>query len=379
MAILPFAEGPADESLDGREYLKEGITEGIRDELTRGLSSTPGIRVASRASVRILADSGADVRTLGRRLGVSTALEWTLRRSGSLVVVSAQLIRASDGRQLWAGAYERPLGELGTIPEDIRRSVAGALGLGGTDSAMAPRGATNDLVAYDLYLRGQFAYSKWTPAGLEEAAGLFRKAIARDSGFALAYAWLADATMRAWSGAPADQFLRVKPLVAKALELDSTLAFAHRMAGWIALWQDRDWAAAERHLSRALALDSSDVWNYHQYAAYLAATGRMEEGLAIARRATVIDPISSTTATEVGRHLYWNRQYAEAIAVLERALVVDTIWSQKMPIVLGRAYLALGRHDDAIGEFRHAGLQSSEGFEAPALIAHALGIAGRTH
>ncbi len=244
---------------------------------------------------------------------------------------------------------------------------------------MAPRGATNDMVAYDLYLRGRFAYGKWTPAGLEEAAGLFRRAIARDSGFALAYAWLADATMRAWSGAPADRLLRVKPLVAKALELDSTLAFAHRMAGWIAMWQDRDWAAAERHLSRALALDSSDVWNYHQYAAHLAATGRMEEGLAIARRATAIDPISSTTATLVGLHLYWNRNHAEAIAVLERALVVDTIWWQKMPIVLGRAYLALGRHDDAIREFRHAGLQSSEAFEAPALLAHAVGIAGRTH
>jgi tetratricopeptide (TPR) repeat protein len=168
-------------------------------------------------------------------------------------------------------------------------------------------------------------------------------------------------------------------MVAKALELDSTLALAHRMAGWIAMWQDRDWAAAERHLSRALALDSSDVPTYHQYAAYLAATGRMEEGLAIARRATAVDPVSSITASEVGLHLYWNRHYAEAIAVLERALVVDTIWWQKMPMVLGRAYLAVGRYDDAIREFRHAGLQSSEGFEAPALLAYALGISGRTH
>ena len=145
------------------------------------------------------------------------------------------------------------------------------------------------------------------------------------------------------------------------------------------MWQDRDWAAAERHLSRALALDSSDAATYHQYAAYLAATGRMEEGLAIARRATALDPVSSITATEVGLHLYWNRRYAEAIAVLERALVVDTIWWQKMPMVLGRAYLAVGRYDDAIREFRHAGLQTSEGFEAPALLAYALGISGRTH
>jgi tetratricopeptide (TPR) repeat protein len=185
--------------------------------------------------------------------------------------------------------------------------------------------------------------------------------------------------MRAWTGAPADRWERVKPMVAKALELDSTLALAHRMAGWIAMWQDRDWPAAERHLSRALALDSSDISTYYQYAAYLAATGRLEEGLATARRATAVDPVSSMTATEVGLHLYYNRRYDEAVAVLERALVVDTIWWQKMPIVLGRAYLAVGRYDDAIREFRRAGVQSSEGFEAPALLGYALGIAGRTH
>ncbi|HSE68806.1 MAG TPA: hypothetical protein VLB12_17565, partial [Gemmatimonadales bacterium] len=270
-------------------------------------------------------------------------------------------------------AYERPVGEVGAIPEQIRRAVVEALGFGGADSTMAPRGATTDLVAYDLYLRGGHAASH------DEAVDLFGKAIARDSGFALAYARLAELYMWSWTGAPVDRWDRAKPLAEKALELDSTLALAHRMAGWIAMWQDHDWSAAEGHLSRALALDSSDTWTYYRYAAYLAATGRMEEGLAIARRATAIDPVSSLTATEVGLHLYWNRHYDEAIAVLERALVADTIWSQKMPMVLGRAYLAVGRYDDAIREFRHAGLESSEGFEAPALLAYALGIAGRTH
>jgi tetratricopeptide (TPR) repeat protein len=170
---------------------------------------------------------------------------------------------------------------------------------------------------------------------------------------------------------------RVKPLLAKALQLDSSLAYAHRLAGSIAMWQDRDWAQADRHLSRALALDSSDVRNYHWYAAYLAATGRTDEGLAMAQRASVLDPVSSVSATEVGVNLYWRRQYGEAIAVLERAMQVDTMWEQRMPITLGKAYLAVGRYDDAIRAFRSAGLQSSFGFEAPALLTYALGIAGR--
>jgi TolB-like protein/tetratricopeptide (TPR) repeat protein len=379
IAIFSPADDRSYDPVDGRRYITDGIVGGISEELVRGLSSTPGFHVVARPSVRIMVEGGADVPELGRRLGVTTVLKWNFRHSDGLVTVDAKLLRAADGRTLWSHIYERPVGEVGAIPEEIRRSVAASLGLGRGDSAVALRGATADLVAYDLYLRGQFAHSKNTPAGLEEAAGLFREAIARDSNFGLAYAQLADVSMKTWPGAGAERFRRVKPLVAKALALDSTLAFAHRMAGRIARWQDRDWAASERHYSRALALDPSDIWNYHDYAAYLAATGRVQEGLAIARRATGLDPISSITATEVGLHLYWNRRYDEAIAVLERALVVDTIWWQNMPMVLGRAYLAVGRYDDAIREFRRAGLQSSEGFEAPAFLAYALGMAGRTH
>lgn len=96
------------------------------------------------------------------------------------------------------------------------------------------------------------------------------------------------------------------------------------------------------------------------------------------RRATALDPLSSFTATEVGFHLYLNRRYTDAIAVLERAEAADTVWWRTMPMVLGRAYLAVGRYDDAIREFRHAGLQTADGFEAPALLAYALGSAGRT-
>jgi tetratricopeptide (TPR) repeat protein len=359
--------------LDGQRYLDAPNIGGFREELIRDLSGTPGIRVTSRGSVRILYEAGADVRAMGERLGVTAVLEWNLRRRDSLISVNARLLRASDGQDLWSYVYERPIGEVGAIPEEISRSVAGALGFGKADSTRARRGVTTDLMAYDLYLRAVHAGSN------DEAVKLFGEAIARDSGFALAYARLADLYMRTWTGAPADRWDRVKPLVAKALELDSTLALAHRVAGWIAMWQDRDWAAAERHLSRALALDSSDLSTYHQYAYYLAATGRMEEGLAIVRRATALDPLSSFTATGVGLHLYYNRRYDEAIAVLERARVVDTIWWQKMPMVLGSAYLAVGRYNDAIREFRHAGVQSSGGFEAPALLGYALGISGRTH
>jgi tetratricopeptide (TPR) repeat protein/TolB-like protein len=378
VAILPFGEGPGNEPVDRRQYLVEGIAEGLRDELIGVLSSTPGLRVTDRASVRLVADAGGDVQVMSRRLGVSSVLRWSLFRRDSSVTVSGDLVRAADGRVLWSRSFRRPLPELGSIAEEVGQGVASVLGLPDSDSARVRRPPTKDPVAYGLYLRGRFAISKWTPAGLDEAALLFRQAIARDSGFALAYTWLADVYVRTWSGAATGRFHRVQPLVLKALEIDSTLAFAHRIAGYAAAWQDRDWAAAERHLSRALALDSSDIWNYHFYASYLAATGRTGEALAMARRATAVDPVSSVTATQVGFYLFLNRQYPEAIAVLERAMQVDTTWWQKMPVTLGRAYLAMGRTDEAVREFRRAGLETSHGFEAPALLAYALGTAGRT-
>ena len=370
IAVFSPTEDRSDESLEGTRPMDAPNVGAFRGELIRGLSATPGLRVTWRPSVRIVYETGADLRAMGQRLGVAAVLAWNLHRRDSRINVDARLLRAADGRVLWSHVYERPVGEVGAIPEEIRRSVAGALGFG-RDSTVAPHRATTDLVAYDLYLRGLDADS------YDETAEFFAKAIARDPGFALAYARLAELYMRAWTGAPAGRWDRVKPLLAKALELDSTLALAHRMAGWVAMWQDRDWAAAERHFTRSLALDSSDARTYHQYAAYLGATGRTEEALSMARRGTAIDPVSSITASEVGLHLYWNRRYDEAIAVLERARVVDTIWWQKMPMVLGRAYLAVGRSDDAIREFRRAGLQSSEGFEGPALLAYALGRSGR--
>ena len=377
LPVSPVSEELPHEQTEGRQYFTAGIGDALGGEIVRTLSATPGIRVTSRSSVRIAGDTGPDAQALGRRLGVRAVLELKIRARDSLLAVEAQLVQVSDRRELWSQAYERRIEEAATIPLEIRRSVAAALGVEGRDSAEFPV-ATNDPAAYDLYLRGLFARSKSTPAGLEEAEAFFRGAIARDTGFALAYAQLADVYVGRWIGAPADRFRRVKPLVTKSLELDSNQAFAHRLAGYVAAWQDHDWSRAGWHYGRALALDSSDIWNYHFNASYLAAIGRPGEAVALARAATALDPVSSLTATQVGFYLFLARRYTEAIAVLERAIQVDTTTWQRTPLSLGRAYLAIGRYDDAIKQFRRAGLESSHGFEAPALLAYALGLAGRT-
>jgi tetratricopeptide (TPR) repeat protein len=225
-------------------------------------------------------------------------------------------------------------------------------------------------------LRGRFAYDQRTASGLAEAGVYFREAIAHDSTFARAYIGLADVLSAAQDSRADQRFERAKPLVARALAFDSTLAEAHRSAGWIAMWYDHDWATAERHLRRALALDPSDIWIYHSLAAYLAAVGRTRESLALTREAIAIDPVSSATATHVGMHLFWSRRYDDAIAVLQRALTVDTTW-QRTHAMLGRTYLAVGRYDDAIRALRRTGYEYAA-LSPEAILAYGLGIAGHT-
>jgi serine/threonine-protein kinase len=370
IAFLPFttpgARGP-------QAYLTDGMT----SEVMLRLSSVPQLRVANPVSVALASKGSADVRAIAERLGTSTVLRGTVGHAGGRMQVSAQLIGAAEGRELWAKQYDRPASQALAIAEDIRREVVAALGVAMPAVTGGAAGRTDpDAAAYDLYLRGRSAFRQRTPTGLAEAGVYFREAIARDSTLARAYIGLADVLSASQESRADERFRRARPLIARALVQDSTLSEAHRAAGWQAMWYDHDWATAERHLRRALELDRSDIWNYHSLAAYLSAVGRTRESLALTREATALDPVSSATATHVGLHLFWNRRYDEAIAVLERALQVDTTW-QRTHAMLGRAYLAVGRNDDAIRAMRRTGYEYAA-FDPTAMLAYGLGITGQT-
>ena len=369
IAFIPFvASGQGD-----RTYL----TDGINAEVTLRLASMRTIRVAEPRSLRIASQGETDIRVIGKRLGVAVVLRGTVQHDGDRLHITAQLLRASDGRPLWSKTYHPATDDAVATAEAIRRDVAAALQVDATDATgWVQVRATEDPVAYDLYLRGRFAYNRRTPTGLAEAAVYFREAIARDSGFARAYVGLADVYSAPQSSNPRERYLRAKPLLAHALARDSMLAEAHRAAGWIAMWYDRDWESAERHLRRAVELDPNNIWNYHSLAGYYAAAGRMDESMATTRLATAIDPVSSATMTHVGMHLLWQRRFDESIAVLERALTVDSTW-KRTEAVLARAYLAVGRYDDALRLLRKTGYEYAA-FDPDAILTYGLGVSGHT-
>jgi len=371
IAFIPFvASGQSD-----REYLADGMNAEVRLRLM----SMRTIRVADPRSLLVASQgrTDADVRVIGERLGVAAVLRGTARYDGDRLHVTAQLLRTADGRQLWSRTYDPTVSDAVATAESIRRHVAAALHVGAGDStAWVPVRATEDPVAYDLYLRGRFAYNRRTPASVAEAAVYFREAIAHDSGFARAYVGLADVYSSPQASDPRERYLRAKALLAHALARDSMLAEAHRAAGWIAMWYDRDWESAERHLRRAVALDPNDIWTYHSLSAYFAAVGRMDESMATTRQATAIDPVSSATMTHVGLHLLWQRRFDESIATLERALTIDSTW-KRTEAVLARAYLAVGRYDDALRLLRKTGYEYAA-FDPEAILTYGLGVSGHT-
>ncbi len=356
VAVLPL------ENIGGSDsdrYFSEGIT----DELTSTLGKIPGLRVASRTSVFALKGKGMDAREIAKTLKVSNLLEGTIRRSGERLRVTAQLTNATDGLALWSDTYERQMKDVFQVQDDIAGSIAGALrvalaptpnGKNGLASGTVPAG-TEDLAAYDLYLRGRYFWHQRGNDALHRAAEYFGQAIDRDPTFARAYAGLADALglLPIYGTTPADSaFPLARKAAEKALSLDSTLAEAHTTLGLI-LKSTGEWDPAAAEFRRSLALDSAYATGHQWYAEVLIITGRVREAVAELERARDLEPLSPVINAELGYALGLAGRYQEGVLAGQRAVELDsTLWT-------GHAFLAFTRafaneYATAVDGFRRA-------------------------
>ncbi|HEX5074167.1 MAG TPA: hypothetical protein VFW03_13210, partial [Gemmatimonadaceae bacterium] len=344
---------------DSDRYFSEGIT----DELTSTLGKIPGLRVASRTSVFALKGKGMDAREIAKTLKVSTLLEGTIRRSGERLRVTAQLTNASDGLALWSDTYERQMKDVFQVQDDIAGSIAGALRMAlaptpnrkqGLATGTVPAG-TEDLAAYDLYLRGRYFWHQRGNEALHRAAEYFGQAIDRDPTFARAYAGLADALglLPIYGSTPPDSaFPLARKAAEKALSLDSTLAEAHTTLGLI-LKSTGEWEPAAAEFRRGLALDSNYATGHQWYAEVLIITGRVREAVAELERARDLEPLSPIINAELGYALGLAGRYQEGSVAGQRAVELDsTLWT-------GHAFLAFthafaGEYPEAVAGFQRA-------------------------
>lgn len=348
-AVLPFVDLSPQKD---QEYFSDGLTE----ELITALSQVPGLRVAARTSSFQFKGQSPDVHEVGRKLDVGTVLEGSVRKSGNRLRVSTQLISVKDGYQLWSESFDRDLSDVFAVQEDVARSIVAALRLRlapARDSALAVH-PTGDLQAYDLYLKGRFAWNQRTGPALVDAVRYLEAAVARDSTFARAWAALADAyiLVSPYAGVSAtDGWRKAQTAAGKALALDSTSAEAETSLGYGNLIYGWDWAAAEKHLRRAIAADPNYATGHHWYGDFLAGRGQLDESMAEMNRAHQLDPLSLQIGVERGWVSYLMHRNDEAEERIRQTLALDTNYAQAH-FRLGLVQIQQRRYPEAVASLK---------------------------
>ena len=371
IAVLPFANLSADKE---QEYFCDGMAENLINALTH----VEDLRVVARTSAFSFRGKEIDLREIGRKLKVETLLEGSVRKAGSRLRISAQLINVADGYHLWSEKYDRDIGEtccpedIFTIQDEISLAVVDKLKvklLGGEKAKLVKR-HTKDLEAYDLYLKGRFFWNKRTKEGYRKSLGYFQQAIDRDPTYALAYVGIADCyNLRGWYDylPPQEAFARARAAAQKALEMDDTLAEANASRGWINTNYEWDWPAAESKYKRAIEINPSYATAHQWYAEYLSYMGRHDESIAEAKRAQELDPFSMIINTDLGQVLYYARRYDQAVEQLQKTLELDPNF------IVAHFFLALlyaqkAMNDEATAEAQKA--RALSGGDDSLMLAH---------
>lgn len=348
IAVLPFADLSAEKN---QNYFSEGLAE----DLLNHLAKTPGLRVAARTSSFQFREKGADLSAIGKQLDVATILEGSVQREGNRVRISAELVKADDGFQLWSGTYDRNLNDVFAVQDDIAKAITGELKvrLLNSHAEAAVRAATTP-AAYNAYLQGRYFYERRTFDDLARANDYFQQAVKLDPNYARAWsalAWVLIARTEGAQGPSFEQGYRQAMAAAeKALQLDPNLAEAHAAVGRIKRGYDWDWPGAQASFHKALALEPQNSVVLLGASSLEASLGNFEEAVTLNRRAVEIDPLSVVAHLSLGMHAYYAGQQALAIDAFQKALAISPN-APEAHYLLGLVYLERQQPQQALTEF----------------------------
>jgi TolB-like protein/Tfp pilus assembly protein PilF/tRNA A-37 threonylcarbamoyl transferase component Bud32 len=356
LAVLPLTDRSGGSA---PPYLAEALT----DELITTLGQIRSLRVTSNRSVARFKDSRGPVGDIARSLGVDAVLEGSISRdenatAGRGVTVSARLLAADTGREVWARTFHTRSGDTAALAADLASAMSREIRVAvTTDEAMRllHRRQTNP-AAEEAYFQGRYHLKQFTHHSFRQAIVAFQRAIELDPRHALAYSGLAQAHIALGAAGGALQpAARMKAVAAasRALQLDDTLAEAHATVADLKFRYDWDWEAAARGFRRAIELNPSQTDALSLHARFLAAQGRVGEALEHAERARQLDPLSPDAALTVGLMQYYGRQYERAADELYAALSLDSRFARAYAL-LGRVFEAQGRFDEALDVTRRA-------------------------
>ena len=376
VAVLPFADLSPKRD---QEYLCDGLSDALQDALSR----VDGLRVVSRTSAFAFKDKHLDVRQIGKQLNVATLLEGSVQVAGERLRASVTLTNVADGYQLWSERYDRALMDVFDVQDNIARTVVRRLLPKLSSELHAPLAirSTDDLGAYQLYLKGRHVWNRRTEGALHQSIDYFRRALALDPTFAVAQAGLADAyAMLGIYGAlpPAEAMPLAKSFAEAALAQRPNLAEALAARGCVRAVYEWDWAGAEADFRRALSVNPQYPSASQWYAVNcLMPLGRFTEARDQLRQAQKLDPLSPVVGATLGLLAYLERRYEEAIGHYREVLELDDRFALAH-YFLGQALAEQGQYEEAVARLNQAAASGGRSAEVLAALAAAEARAGRT-
>jgi TolB-like protein/Tfp pilus assembly protein PilF/predicted Ser/Thr protein kinase len=374
IAVLPLENLSRDER---EEYFVSGMT----DELISRLARVGGLKVISRTSVMRYRDSTKPLPEIARELKVAAVLNGSVLRVGDRVRIAVELIHAGTDRSIWAESYERDISDVLRLQSEVAQDVAHKImsRLTEADEEHLKTVPPVTIEAHEDYLKGRYYLNVRTPEALMAGLEHFESSIEKDSGFAPAYAGMADAyiLLAGYSVQdPGMNYEKAREAALSAIEIDEKLAEAHASLAIVRWHYEWDFDEAEREFKQALSLNENYTTAYHWYSLYLTFSGRFDEAISQIRMAQSVDPVSLIVNAAVGLVYYYAKRYDEA---LEQSLMTLEMNDRFFPAytVLGRVYTIEGMPDEAIDAFETVIELSGRRSSALALLAHPLSSSGR--
>ncbi len=374
IAVLPFVNMSADPE---NEYFSDGISEEILNALTR----VEGLQVTARSSSFSFKGKNEDIRQIGKTLGVTTVLEGSVRRAGKKVRITAQLINTIDGYHIWSEVYDSDLEDIFQVQDEISQKILVRLKENLVErerKGQLIKPLTENIEAYNLYLKGRYHWNKSNPEEISKAIKNFEEAIRIDPGFARPYCALSYCySFLGSSGVipPAEAFSRAKDYTLKAIELDPNHAESHLSLATIKFFHNWDFDGAEVSMNKAvsLSLNSSLINQVHGW--FLIAKGDFNLAIEKMEQAVALDPNSLPLMSNLADAYSFAGRFDEALAQYEKIIEMDPGFRRGFE-GRGMIYLATGEYEKAILDFEQYHKLIGNPLKGLSSLGHAYAMAG---
>lgn len=375
IAVLPFVNMSSNPD---NEYFSDGISE----EILNALTHIEGLQVTARTSSFFFKGKNQDVREVGAKLGVSHILEGSVRTAGKRVRITAQLINTADGYHVWSEVYDSDLEDIFQVQDEISLKILNKLKENFSESPKKEaivKAPTENLDAYNCYLKGKYHWNKSNPEDIAKAIKSFNEAIDLDPKFAAPYCDLSYCyTFLGSAGLMqlTEAYPKARDLTLKAIELDPENAEAHLSLASIKFFHNWDFDGAEKSLNKAesLGLNSSLLNQVHGW--FLIALGDFDKAIQKMQQALILDPLSLPLRGNLADAFAFAGKFEEALEQYDKAIEMDPTFRRGFE-GKGMVYLACEEYDKAIENLEQYQKMIGHPLKGVSSLGHAYAMAGQ--